>query len=1033
VAPKIAERYLMDESAAVHELCERAQLERKVTQEILSVAQSLTTAMRERSATGGGLDSFMVEYDLSSREGVVLMCLAEALLRIPDSATADRLIADKLGDADFHQHLGRSSDLLVNVSTWGLLLSGQIVSDVVPDDSALSAVWSRLLARVGEPLIRTVLRNAMRIMSEHFVMGQTIENALSRASKMDAYCYSFDMLGEAALTSAHADAYFEKYAHAIEAISQAIHAGDFRDGHPGISVKLSALSPRFEHRHIDSLQRDLIPRLNALAAQAIQSRIPITIDAEESERLDVTLFVFEAVCRALADTIDGNLGLAVQAYQKRSIAVVEWLDRLARELGARIPVRLVKGAYWDSEIKLAQVRGLASFPVFTRKTSTDVSYLACARALLESGDHLFPQFATHNPHTVAWVIHHGEGADFEFQRLHGMGEALYESVEAVCDSRIPCRVYAPVGLHQDLLPYLVRRLLENGANTSFVNRFIHAEIEVQDLIQDPVELTRSVGKEVPNPRISLPPELFGAARKNSYGVNLTDPLELSRLAAQLAQSQQAGPQAVPIVAGREQPGERVEIRDPGDLDAGVGIAQYATRATMRQALDVASAGFPAWSATSAARRAQLLRSAADLFERSRAELAATCVAEAGRTLADALAEVREAVDFLRFYANQAEHCFGNAQPLAGPTGESNALRMLGRGVFVCISPWNFPIAIFTGQVAAALGAGNTVIAKPAEQTPLTAVKVVRLLLEAGVPADVLQFLPGSGRKVGETLLPDPRVSGVAFTGSNETAKTIERTLAQRDGPIAALIAETGGVNAMIVDSSALAEQVVRDAAASAFNSAGQRCSALRLLCVQSDVAEAVIAMLIGRMRELVIGDPAQIATDIGPVISPMAVESLQAHVDAWEDRVLFRCRLDKRHDAGSFFPPTLIELDEVAQLTQEVFGPVLHVVRFEFDEIDEVLDQLNGIGYGLTLGVQSRVASFASYIEARARVGNIYVNRDMIGAVVGVQPFGGLGLSGTGPKAGGPHYLARFGVEQTISVNTAAVGGNIDLLAMDDQ
>jgi len=1008
-APAIGERYLADEERTIPALCERAALDTTGTEEVLRDARNLTRGMRERGEKAGSIDSLMTEYDLSSKEGVVLMCLAEALLRIPDAATADELIADKLGRANFHEHLGDSRDVLVNVSTWGLMLCGRIIKADIPGESALGPIFGHMLARLGEPVIRAGMKTAMRIMSEHFVMGQTIEAALARSAKTaDAGTrYSFDMLGEAALTRAAADDYFAQYSHAIDAISAARDADADLTSVPSISVKLSALSARFEHAHSDDLHASLVPRLQALAERARDADIALTVDAEDAERLEIALSVFEKVYRTLAGSSDwGGFGIAVQAYQHRGLAVVEWLAELARECGAVIPVRLVKGAYWDTEIKLAQMRGLAGYPVFTRKCSTDVSFLACARTLLGSAPQLYPQFATHNPHTAAWVMHQGRGVDYEFQRLHGMGDALYEAISATADQVPPCRVYAPVGRHRDLLPYLVRRLLENGANTSFVNRFVHAELDVDELIQDPVAQTRALGAAFRHPRIPMPRDLFGVARENSAGLNLHDPLELRALASELTAAAAADRRAAPLV--------------PAD-------AEVAGRALVS-----AHEFFPDWNATPAVKRAETLRGTAALLEAHRAELVALCVTEGGRTVPDALAEVREAVDFLRYYASSAEALYGEPVTLPGPTGETNSLQLGGRGVFLCISPWNFPIAIFTGQIAAALAAGNTVIAKPAEQTPLVARRVVSLFIEAGLPVQALQFLPGSGPVIGDALLPDARIAGVAFTGATETAKTIERKLAARDGPIAALIAETGGINAMLIDSSALTEQVVKDTVSSAFNSAGQRCSALRLLCVPHETADEVIEMLTGRMDELVIGDPAEIRTDVGPVIDREAQRALDDYVAGQSDRVLHRCAFSQRLRSMLFFPPTLIELDRAGDLRREVFGPVLHIVRYDHQEIDELIDELNAVGYGLTLGIQSRVESFAEHVAARMRVGNVYVNRDMIGAVVGSQPFGGLGLSGTGPKAGGPHYLARFGVEKTLSVNTAAFGGNADLLTLDD-
>jgi len=1032
--PAIGERYLADEERAVRALCAHAELDAAATDAILRDARNLTRGMRAHGAKAGSINSLMTEYDLSSKEGVVLMCLAEALLRIPDTATADELIADKLGQANFHEHLGGSQDVLVNVSTWGLMLCGRIINEEIPGESSLGPIFGQMLARLGEPVIRMGMKAAMRIMSEHFVMGETIEAALARSAK-SAHAgerYSFDMLGEAALTAAAADDYFAKYAHAIDALGAARDTDASLMAVPSISVKLSALSARFEHAHIDDLHRTLAPRLQALAERARDANIGLTVDAEDAERLEATLSVFACVYRSLSGSHGwAGLGLAVQAYQHRAHAIVEWLAVLARERGVVIPVRLVKGAYWDTEIKLAQLRGLAGYPVFTRKCSTDVSYLACARTLLASAPRLYPQFATHNPHTVAWVMHQGWGVDYELQRLHGMGDALYEEIGASADDAPPCRVYAPVGRHKDLLPYLVRRLLENGANTSFVNRFVHAEQDVDALIQDPVAQTRRLGA-IRHPRIPLPRDLFRPARENSAGLNLHDPLELKALATELRVAAAADWRADPGVAGKAATGETASVYDPSHPDTVVGVVVPADSTVASLALTSAHEFFPDWNATPAAQRAAILRDAAGLLEARRAELVALCVSEAGRTVSDAVAEVREAVDFLRYYAVSAEALYGERITLPGPTGESNTLQLEGRGVFLCVSPWNFPIAIFTGQIAAALAAGNTVIAKPAEQTPLVARRIVSLFIEAGLPVQALQFLPGSGPVIGDALLPDARISGVAFTGSTATAKQIERTLAMRDGPIAALIAETGGVNAMLIDSSALTEQVVKDAVSSAFNSAGQRCSALRLLCVPHETADDVIEMLSGRMRELVIGDPAELRTDVGPVIDRSALRALQEYVASQTDRVLYQCALGERFRGKQFFPPTLIELDSAGDLRQEVFGPVLHVTRYDHEGIDALIDVLNAVGYGLTLGIQSRVESFSAHVAARMRVGNVYVNRDMIGAVVGSQPFGGLGLSGTGPKAGGPHYLARFGVEKALTINTAAFGGNPDLLAMDD-
>jgi RHH-type proline utilization regulon transcriptional repressor/proline dehydrogenase/delta 1-pyrroline-5-carboxylate dehydrogenase len=1030
----IGAHYLADETGTVRVLAEQAASSPADTDSVLRRARELVAAMRRNRKRLGGIDAFMSEYDLSSQEGIVLMCLAEALLRIPDDETIDRLIADKLGAADFHEHLGDSESLFVNATTWALMLTGRIVHAERLKGEGLGRVFELMLGRLGEPVIRAAMRRAMSILARQFVMGRTIDEALERAAEPSQrrYRYSFDMLGEAALTATAASRYFDAYAGAIDAIGAAGAGADDPAGAPALSVKLSALTPRFEYAQWRRALRELSDRLGQLAKLARDAGIALTVDAEEADRLELTLAVFETVFRSPQSKDWPGLGIAVQAYQKRALPVVGWLEALAASERRTMPVRLVKGAYWDTEIKRAQEQGLAGYPVFTRKMSTDVSYLACARRLLNSSPHLYPQFATHNGHTVAWLLHAGADRPFEFQRLHGMGEDLYSEIVTADAPIRPCRVYAPVGSHEDLLPYLVRRLLENGANTSFVNRVVHDETSIDELVRDPLAEIDALGDAIPNPRIPLPRDLFGDARRNSAGINLADPGELEPLAAAMRAAAAACHDAVPLVDGRAAPGDAAESHDPADRARRVGSVRLATPETARAALDAAARSHAQWNAWPAAERAAVLRAAADELQTRRAELAALCVAEGGRCARDGLSEVREATDFLRYYAYECERLFAAPLPLPGPTGERNSLRLTGRGVFLCISPWNFPVAIFAGQVAAALAAGNAVLAKPAEQTSVTAARVVELLLEAGVPEGALQFLPGPGAEIAGALLPDARLAGVAFTGSLATAKQIERRLAARDGPIAALIAETGGVNAMIVDSSALPEQVVKDVITSAFNSAGQRCSALRLLCLQRDTADAVLDMLIGAMAQLTIGSPSLLETDVGPVIDAEALAGLRDYVGGRASQVLHRCALNDTHERGTFFPPTLIELDRASDLTEEVFGPVLHVVRYASEDVDALIDELNGVGFGLTLGVHSRIDSFAAHVTARARVGNVYVNRNMIGAVVGVQPFGGMGLSGTGPKVGGPHYLPRFAVEQAVAVNTAAVGGNATLLSQRD-
>jgi RHH-type proline utilization regulon transcriptional repressor/proline dehydrogenase/delta 1-pyrroline-5-carboxylate dehydrogenase len=1030
VSAAITDRYLADEPTVVAELIELAALPPAQSARVRREAAALVEAIRRRQQDAGGVDALLRAYDLSSGEGIVLMCLAEALLRIPDADTADRLIADKLGSADWQAHLGKSESLFVNASTWALLLTGRIVRPAELDEAPAS-FFSRLVERVGEPVVRAALRQAMRILGSQFVMGETIDSALRRAAEHPEFNYSFDMLGEAALTAADAQRYFEAYGAAIAAVGRSGGRLESLLDAPSVSVKLSALTPRFEVAQSARAARELVDRLTELALAARDSRIGLTVDAEEADRLELTLAIFAEVFGDERLEDYAGLGLAVQAYQKRALRVLEWLAALARGAGRTIPVRLVKGAYWDSEVKRAQEQGLDDYPVFTRKCNTDVSYLACAKALLTQHDSLYPQFATHNAHTVAWLLEVGADRPFELQRLHGMGEELYGELNTRPGFSHRARVYAPVGSHEHLLPYLVRRLLENGANTSFVNRLVQAEADVDGIVADPVDTARALGASVRHPRIPLPRALFAPERENSRGTNLASSRDLTGLAAALAATEVGGWRARPRVDGKDVSGAPQECRDPADRRRLVGIAELADGRTARSALDAASAFAPRWSATPAAERAALLKRAADLFEADRAELVARCVAETGKTVPDSLAEAREAVDLLRYYAAECERVLARPTRLPGPTGERNELELIGRGVFFCVSPWNFPLAIFSGQVAAALAAGNTVIAKPAEQGTLVAARAVTLLERAGIPDGSLQFLPGDGRALGEVVLADSRVAGVAFTGSVETARAINSALAAREGPLATLIAETGGVNAMIVDSSALPEQVVRDALASAFNSAGQRCSALRLLCLPEHTADEILRMTYGAMDELVVGDPQLLATDVGPVIDRDAHRALTAYVAEHERGVVHRCVLGAAHEHGLFVAPTVIELERSSQLTREVFGPVLHVVRYDPKRLDALVDEINGLGYGLTLGVHTRIDSTAGSVAARARVGNVYVNRNMIGAVVGVQPFGGMGLSGTGPKAGGPHYLPRFAIERTVTTNTAAVGGNATLLSLD--
>jgi RHH-type proline utilization regulon transcriptional repressor/proline dehydrogenase/delta 1-pyrroline-5-carboxylate dehydrogenase len=1009
------------EERAVSALLHALELTGGARHRAVTLAMALVEGARARRDERPFLDAFLQEFGLSNQEGIALMCIAEALLRIPDDATADRLIAEKLATGDWSSHAGRSESLFVNASTWGLMLTGGIL-ELDPSIQADAGGWLRKLTRkAGEPLVRLAVRRAMKIIGGEFVVGRSIEEALARsAHEAELGLCSFDMLGEGARTRQDAQRYLKSYQHAIDVIGSRA-AGRAAHEVSSISIKLSALEPRYNLLQRERVMHRLVPPLQALAAQAAALGIQLTIDAEEADRLDLSLDLIEALARDPATRAWQGLGLAVQAYGKRALGVIDWVAALARESGRRMTVRLVKGAYWDSEIKRAQERGLEGYPVFTRKPTTDVSYLACAGRLFKHVDVVYPQFATHNAHSIAAVLQMAPvGASYEFQRLHGMGRLLYaEAARQVADfPRV--RVYAPVGEHKDLLAYLVRRLLENGANTSFVNRFMDEEVPVAEIVRDPIsELERA--ESYAHARLPIPVALY-ADRRNSLGIDLGAPPQVQALREQLAARSS-------LPAGAVAPGEQ-PITNPADRRIQVGMSRDATPREIAAAFGAAAAAQPDWDRAGGEARAVCLERASDQLEARRADLHALLVREAGKTISDAISEVREAVDFCRYYALRAREQFAAPLRLEGPTGELNELSLHGRGVFACISPWNFPLAIFAGQVSAALAAGNAVVAKPAEPTPLIARAFVNILYECGVPSDVLHLVACPGRVFGDVAFAHEALAGVAMTGSTATAQTINRALAARSGAIVPLIAETGGMNAMIVDSTALPEQVVDDAVTSAFMSAGQRCSALRLLFLQEEVADQIIEMICGAMDELVIGDPADFATDVGPVITAAAAQQLTRHVDRMraEARIIKACDLGAGHVHGSFFAPHLIELKSAAQLTREEFGPILHVVRYRAPQIAQVLQSIRASGFGLTLGVQTRLESFWKEIFEGTSVGNTYVNRNMIGAVVGVQPFGGTGLSGTGPKAGGPHYVARFANERTLTVNTTATGGNAALL-----
>lgn len=1034
----LREAYRMDETKCVDALLETATMPKTILRQIEKNARQLIDKVRKSRLKKGGLDAFLYQYDLSSVEGIALMCLAEALLRIPDAETRDKLIKDKIVSQSWEKYLGKSRSWFVNAGTLGLMLTGRMLSEDESKASNLLAALKRLAGRVGEPIIRQAVTQGMKILGKQFVMGETIQEALDRAKSMEAkgYRYSYDMLGEAAKTKKDAEKYFEDYKRAIERIGEK-SAGLGPIKGPGVSVKLSALHPRYEWLHRARMKRELLPKLKELALHAKHWNIGFTIDAEEADRLELSLQLFKEL--ALDEDLKGweGLGLAVQAYQKRASYVIDWLIWLAEKSERRLMVRLVKGAYWDSEIKWSQEKGLSGYPVFTRKSSTDVSYLACARKMFEAKGLFYPQFATHNAYTVAAILEMAEMVEmaddetnrknaFEFQCLHGMGDTLYDHIVGKDNLNIPCRVYAPVGGHEHLLAYLVRRLLENGANTSFVNRIIDETTPIEELIQDPVQKTRHL-TQIPHPKIPLPVDLFGNERPNSRGIDLTNPLEID-----------------PVL-------EEISGFFPKIFETNL---KQLTTAELNDILGRMENAVLEWGRTTADYRASLLENMARLLEQHRSALMAILIREGGKSVMDAMSEVREAIDFCWYYAHRCRLDFVPLS-LPGPTGESNQLILLGRGIIACVSPWNFPLAIFLGQVTGSLAAGNAVIAKPASQTPRIAQYAVNLLYQAGFPEDLVHLAIGSGATIGKALMEDIRIAGVMFTGSTETGRGINRTLANRLGPIVPFIAETGGQNAMIVDSSALPEQVVTDVITSAFNSAGQRCSALRVLFIQEEVADKILEMLFGAMQELSIGDPFLLTTDVGPVIDQNACTALEKHAEEMEElvrknkaKLIYRCDLqldneksleDDSRDAsnlnlprGAFFAPRAYEIESISQLTRENFGPFLHVIRYKLSNLDKVLDSINATGYGLTLGIHSRINETVEYIWSRLRVGNTYVNRNMIGAVVGVQPFGGEGLSGTGPKAGGPHILPRLATERTFTNNISAAGGNITLMSLSE-
>ncbi len=1007
---RIRANYSADEAAVLHELVGRIKLSEDERRRVADSGARYVERVRKEKKPSM-MEAFLAEYGLSTAEGVGLMCLAEALLRVPDAETIDDLIHDKIEPSDWGAHLGKSSSSMVNASTWALLLTGKVLDE---DPKGPVRALRGLVRRMGEPVVRTAVGQSMKILGRQFVLGQTIEEGMKNARELEkqGYTYSYDMLGEAARTDADARRYHAAYAKAITAIAKQAK-GDVR-GSPGISVKLSALHPRYETTHRDTVMAELLPRALELVQQASRANIGFNIDAEEQDRLDLSLDIIEAL---MADpSLDdwNGFGVVVQAYGRRAGPVIEALYELAERYDRRIMVRLVKGAYWDTEIKLSQEMGVETFPVFTRKVNTDVSYMACAQLLLDRRDRIYPQFATHNAHTCAAVVAMAgdDKESYEFQRLHGMGESLHQIVKQ--SEGTHCRIYAPVGAHRDLLAYLVRRLLENGANSSFVNQVVDSSIPPSEVSKDPVAGLQRLGDAISSPLIRQPGELFAPERQNSKGYRINEPASILPLLEARERFADATWTAGPMLAGHPAPrGPAREARSPADGSRVVGQVHEATPEEVATALDAAEAGFRDWSARPAAERAAVLRRTADLYEEHIAELTVITTREAGKMMFDGIAEVREAVDFLRYYANEGERLEAEEPGSA-------------RGLFVCISPWNFPLAIFTGQIAAALAAGNAVLAKPAEQTPLIAARAVELMREAGLPEATLQLLPGDGPTVGAPLTGDPRIAGVCFTGSTPVAQIIHKALAQNAGPDAVLIAETGGLNAMIVDSTALTEQAVRDILISSFQSAGQRCSALRMLYVQEEARDRLLEMLDGAMDALTIGDPWNTDTDVSPVIDAEAQADISAYLSAQEKagKVIKALPVP---EVGTFVSPAVIEVGGIEDLEREIFGPILHVATFKARDIDKVVDAINNRGYGLTFGLHTRIDDRVQQIVERLHVGNIYVNRNQIGAIVGSQPFGGEGLSGTGPKAGGPLYVSRFRRTAAAECHDAPQGGAVPL------
>jgi len=1027
----IIKAYRMDETECLKPLLSAAFFTETHLTSITNIAKQLVIETREYKKNQGKIDILLHQYDLSTEEGIALMCLAEALLRIPDKATMDKFISDKLSTVEWKHHLSTDNSFFVNATTWSLLLTGMVYAPTRQTHKNLMSSLKLAISRLGIALIRPVILQMMKLIGKQFVMGEDIHSALKRSQELEnlGYRFSYDMLGESARTAIDALHYYTSYMEAIAAIGSAAKAGNPREN-PGISIKLSALHPRYEFTQYERVMKELPPLLLALAQQAKKYNMGLTVDAEEADKLDLSLDIFEKIYTDSSLAGWEGFGLAVQAYQKRASYVIDWLADLAKQHGKRIMVRLVKGAYWDAEIKLSQIQGQSDYPVFTRKNSTDVSYLACVKKMLSQPDCFYSQFGTHNAYSVAAIIEMTNStSECEFQCLQGMGRPLYDQIVDKNKFNRPCRIYAPVGTHKDLLGYLVRRLLENGANSSFINKLADNNMPIEKIVADPIARIAALAYK-PHPHIPKPKDIYNDWQ-NSQGIDLSDSSQLDNLRRQMDEAEKETWEAASLINGvRAMNQKTTPITSPGHTHRVIGYVTEANESDIEKALNITSIAKRKWEETPVSERAAILLRAAELFQQETPALIAMLTLEGGKCIMDCLSEVRETIDYCRYYATRARHDLMPVS-LPGPTGETNQLSLHPRGIITCISPWNFPLAIFTGQIVAALVAGNSVIAKPAEQTPLIAFKAVQILHQAGIPKEVLQLLIGRGSIVGAKLVSDPRVAGVMFTGSTETATFIKHSLANRKGPIALFIAETGGQNAMIVDSSALAEQAVIDIAQSAFNSAGQRCSALRVLFVQEEIASTLLDMLKGYMAELTLGDPRLLATDIGPVIDSEAQQMLNLHFAKMSQEARLIAKVPM-HDnpSGYYFAPCAFELNDLSVLKGEIFGPILHVIRYQSRDLDNVMNAIINTGYGLTLGIHSRIDATIQYISSRMPVGNIYVNRNMIGAVVGVQPFGGERLSGTGPKAGGPHYLPRLCLERSISNNITAIGGNARLVSL---